>query len=39
MTHAIVHRALWEYLEVLRELENETEREILWREIFQAYGL
>ena len=38
MTHAIVHRLLWEYLEALCELENEVEREVLWREMFQAYA-
>ena len=39
VTHAVVHRALWEYLLALGELESETEREKLWREIFEAYGL
>jgi len=36
VTHAVVHRALWEYLEALCELEDEVKREILWREIFEA---
>ena len=39
MTHAIVHRLLWEYQEALCELENEVEREVLWREMFQAYDI
>lgn len=39
VTHAVVHRALWEYLSNLGELENEVEREKLWREIFEAYDL
>ena len=37
VTHAVVHRALWEYLSILVELENEAEREKLWKEIFEAY--
>jgi len=39
VTHAVVHRALWEYLSTLCELENEAEREKLWREIFEMYDL
>lgn len=39
VTHAVVHRALWEYLSYLVELENEVEREKLWKEIFEAYAL
>lgn len=35
----IVHRALWEYLTALSELEDEAKRETLWREIFEAYGI
>lgn len=38
VTHAVVHRALWEYLSSLIELENEAEREKSWKEIFEAYG-
>ena len=39
MTHIVLHRALWEYLKALCELENDVKREILWKEIFEAYGL
>lgn len=39
VTHALVHRALWEYLSSLPELENEAEREKLWQEMFEAYDL
>ena len=39
VTHAVVHRALWEYLSNLLELGNEAEREKLWKEIFEAYAL
>lgn len=39
VTHAVVHKALWEYLSSLVELEKEAEREKLWKEIFEAYGL
>lgn len=39
VTHAVVHRALGEYLSSLVELENESEREKLWKEIFEAYDL
>ena len=37
ITHAVVHRALWEYLSILGEFESEVERDRLWREIFEAY--
>ncbi|KAF9647619.1 hypothetical protein BDM02DRAFT_3245662, partial [Thelephora ganbajun] len=36
VTHAVVHRALWEYLSSLIELENDVEREKLWRKMFEA---
>jgi pumilio homology domain family member 6 len=39
VTHAVVHRALGEYLSSLIELENEAEREKLWKDIFEAYDL
>jgi pumilio family protein 6 len=35
VTHAIVHRALWEYLVAINELEDETEREKSRREMFE----
>ncbi|KIJ15752.1 hypothetical protein PAXINDRAFT_114116 [Paxillus involutus ATCC 200175] len=36
ITHAIVHRALWEYLTAVNSTEDETEREKLRREIFES---
>ncbi|KZT00076.1 ARM repeat-containing protein [Laetiporus sulphureus 93-53] len=36
VSHAIVHRALWEYLAALNTLEDETEQEKLRREIFES---
>ncbi|KAF6752057.1 armadillo-type protein [Ephemerocybe angulata] len=35
ITHAIVHRALWEYLAALLDLPDEAEQEKLRREIFE----
>lgn len=37
VTHAVVHRALWEYLSSLVGVANGAEREKLWNEIFEAY--
>ena len=34
--HAIVHRALWEYLSVVNETLDEDERERLRREVFDG---
>lgn len=36
MTHAVVHRALWEYLMALNDLE-EVEGEKMRREMFEMY--
>ncbi|KAH7890344.1 armadillo-type protein [Phlebopus sp. FC_14] len=36
ITHAIVHRALWEYLTAVNDTEDEIEREKLRREIFES---
>ncbi|OSD07729.1 ARM repeat-containing protein [Trametes coccinea BRFM310] len=36
VAHAIVHRATWEYLSVVGEMEDEAEAEKLRREIFEA---
>ncbi|KAI6004365.1 armadillo-type protein [Pisolithus orientalis] len=36
VTHAIVHRALWEYLATIHDVEDESEREKLRREIFES---
>lgn len=35
ITHAIVHRALWEYLSALLDLPDEAEQEKLRREMFE----
>jgi pumilio family protein 6 len=35
ITHAVVHRALWEYLCAVSKTEDESEREKLRREIFE----
>jgi pumilio family protein 6 len=35
ITHAIVHRALLEYLSAVNETEDESEREKLRKEIFE----
>ena len=37
MTHAVVHRALWEYLSTVNGLSDETESEKLRREMFDRY--
>lgn len=37
MTHAIVHRALWEYLVAVTENPDEVEREKQRREMFEWY--
>ena len=37
ITHAIVHRALWEYLTSVNDSPDEAEREKLRREIFERY--
>lgn len=36
VSHAIVHRALWEYITAVNDLEDETEREKQRREIFET---
>ncbi|KAF8154852.1 armadillo-type protein [Crassisporium funariophilum] len=36
VTHAVVHRALWEYLAAVNTLPEETEREKLRREMFDG---
>ncbi|EMD36246.1 hypothetical protein CERSUDRAFT_115203 [Gelatoporia subvermispora B] len=36
ISHAIVHRALWEYLTAVNDIENEEEQEKLRREIFES---
>ncbi|THH01960.1 hypothetical protein EW026_g824 [Hermanssonia centrifuga] len=36
VSHAIVHRALWEYLVAVNDLEDEADREKLRREIFES---
>ncbi|KXN85890.1 Pumilio homology domain family member 6 [Leucoagaricus sp. SymC.cos] len=36
VTHAVVHRALWEYLTAINSLSDEAEREKLRREIFES---
>ncbi|OCH89163.1 ARM repeat-containing protein [Obba rivulosa] len=36
VSHAIVHRALWEYLSAVNDLESEEEQERLRREIFES---
>ncbi|KAI6026552.1 armadillo-type protein [Pisolithus microcarpus] len=38
VTLAIVHRALWEYLAAIYDVEDEHEREKLRREIFERYS-
>jgi pumilio homology domain family member 6 len=37
VTHAVVHRALWEYLSTINVLSDETESEKLRREMFDRY--
>ena len=37
VTHAVVHRALWEYLSTVNGLSDETESEKLRREMFDRY--
>ena len=39
ITHAIVHRALWEYLATIHDIQDETEQEKFRREIFERYFL
>ncbi|RDB30018.1 Pumilio y domain family member 6 [Hypsizygus marmoreus] len=36
VTHAIVHRALWEYISALNDVPDEAERDKLRREIFET---
>ena len=36
VAHAIVHRALWEYLSAVAESEDEAEAEKLRREMFET---
>ncbi|THH26885.1 hypothetical protein EUX98_g7302 [Antrodiella citrinella] len=36
VSHAIVHRALWEYLVAINDLEDEVERETLRRALFES---
>ncbi|KAJ8502883.1 hypothetical protein ONZ45_g11351 [Pleurotus djamor] len=36
VSHAIVHRALWEYMTTVNELDDESEREKLRREVFEC---
>lgn len=37
VSHAIVHRALWEYLVAINDLEDEAERDKVRRNIFERY--
>ena len=37
VTHAVVHRALWEYLSAINVLSDETESEKLRQEMFDRY--
>ena len=37
VTHAIVHRALWEYYSIVDDTQDEAEKERLQREIFDGY--
>ena len=37
VSHAIVHRVLWEYLSAVNENEDEAEREKLRRDMFETY--
>jgi pumilio family protein 6 len=37
ITHAIVHRVLWEYLAAVNDLPDEAEQERLRREVFDTY--
>lgn len=37
VTHAVVHRALWEYMVALNDLPEEAEREKMRREMFERY--
>ena len=39
VAHAVVHRALWEYLSALAELEDAAEQEKFRREMFETYVL
>jgi hypothetical protein len=39
VTHAIVHRALWEYLLAVNDTPDEAEREKLRREMFERFVL
>ena len=36
VSHAIVHRVLWEYLSTIRDLEDGAEAEKLRREMFET---
>ncbi|KAG6810840.1 hypothetical protein H0H92_010104 [Tricholoma furcatifolium] len=36
VTHAVVHRALWEYISALSDVPDEAEREKLRREVFET---
>lgn len=36
VTHAVVHRALWEYLTAVNNIEDEVEQERLRREMFET---
>ena len=36
VAHAIVHRALWEYLAAVAEMDDEAEAEKLRRDIFET---
>ena len=36
ISHAIVHRATWEYLAAVSEIDDEAEAEKLRREIFET---
>jgi pumilio homology domain family member 6 len=35
VTHAVVHRALWEYLSAVNDVEDEVEQEKLRRDMFE----
>jgi hypothetical protein len=37
VSHAIVHRVLWEYLVAINDIDDESEREKLRRDMFETY--
>jgi pumilio homology domain family member 6 len=38
VSHALVHRVLWEYLSAINDIEDTSEKEKLRREMFEWYG-